>query len=49
MDAKREKRKVKDIKAVQLSDSKVQEYEEILAKVSLTHLLLLLFNSLESY
>jgi glycyl-tRNA synthetase len=38
VDAKKQKRKVKDIKdikAVQLSDSEVQEYEEILAKVSL--------------
>lgn len=35
VDAKKQKRKAKDIKAVQLSDSEVQEYEEILAKVSL--------------
>lgn len=35
VDAKKQKRKVKDIKAVQLPDSEVQEYEEILAKVSL--------------
>jgi glycyl-tRNA synthetase len=34
VDAKKEKRKVKDIKAVRLTDSEVMEYEEILAKVS---------------
>ncbi|KAE8547974.1 Glycine--tRNA ligase 1, mitochondrial [Talaromyces marneffei ATCC 18224] len=33
VDAKKQKRKAKDIKAVQLSDSEVQEYEEILAKI----------------
>lgn len=34
VDDKKEKRKVKDIKAARLTDSEVMEYEEILAKVS---------------
>lgn len=37
VDAKKEKRKVKDIRAVQLSDNEIKEYEEILAKVSAPH------------
>jgi glycyl-tRNA synthetase len=36
-DAKKKKRKVKDIKALRLDDNVVKEYEEILAKVPTSH------------
>lgn len=36
-DAKKKKKKVKEIQAVKLDDSDAQEYEEILAKVIITH------------